>query len=92
MELVEELVEVDQGKKLDEITMAVFGEIANSVDDVLEVEVDFPSNHEDNFMPILDMKMQMAANNKVVYQFYKKPMTNKHTMMANSVGGLLGSF
>ena len=33
LELVEELVEVDQGKKLDEITMAVFGEIANSVDE-----------------------------------------------------------
>ena len=84
LELNEELVEVDQGKELDEITMTVFGEIANSVDDVLEVEVDFPSNHEDNFMPILDMKMQMAANNKIVYKFYKKPMTNKHTMMANS--------
>ena len=84
LELIEELVEVDMGRERDDVTMTLFGEIANSIDEFLEVEVDFPSNHEDKFMPILDMKMNMAADNKVVHKFYKKPMTNKYTMMANS--------
>ena len=30
------------------------------------------------------MKMAMDENNKVKYKFYKKPMANKYTMMANS--------
>ena len=60
------------------------GNIANAVDKDIEVEVDFPANHADKFMPILDMKMAMDNNNKVMYKFYKKPMANKYTMMANS--------
>ena len=82
--LVEEMIELDIGKEKDAITMEVFKDIANSVDDDIEVEADFPSNHEDGFMPILDMKMAMDNNNKVMYKFYKKPMANKYTMMANS--------
>ena len=81
--LVEEMIALDNGKEKDAITMEVFKDIANSVDDDIEVEADFPSNHEDGFMPILDMKMAMDNNNKVMYKFYKKPMANKYTMMAN---------
>ena len=29
--------------------------------------------------------MGMLDNNKVQYMFYRKPMANKYTMMANSV-------
>ena len=82
--LVEEMIELDNGKEKDATTMEVFKDIANSVDDDIEVEADFPTNHEDGFMPILDMKMAMDNNNKVMYKFYKKPMANKYTMMANS--------
>ena len=84
LEVIEELVEVDLERERDDVTMTLFGVIANSIDEFLEVEVDFPSKHEDKFMPILDMKMKMADDNKVVHKFYKKPMTNKYTMMANS--------
>ena len=50
----------------------------------MEVEVDFPSNYETKWMPILDMKMTMDTNNKVAYMFYRKPMCNKYTILSDS--------
>ena len=35
-------------------------------------------------MPILDMKMAINSKNEVVYCFYRKPQSNKFTMMARS--------
>ena len=84
LEVIEENVEEDMEKEKDETTMEVFRNIANSIDQNIEVEVDFPSKHEDKMMPILDMKMAIDTNNLVKYQFYKKPMANKYTMMARS--------
>ena len=84
LELIEEMIELDNEKEKDAITMEVFKDIANTVDEDIEVEADFPSNHVDKYMPILDMKMAMDDNNKVKHKFYKKPMANKYTMMANS--------
>ena len=84
LEIVEEKVEGDQGKEIDEITMKVFGEVANAVDQSIEVEVDYPSKNEDHMMPILDMKMSMNQQNEVVYMFYRKPQCNKFTMMERS--------
>ena len=84
LEIVEDKVETDQGKEVDEITMAVFGEIANTIDPNIEVEIDYPSRYEDLMMPILDMKMSMNRQNEVVYMFHKKPQSNKFTMMARS--------
>ena len=84
LEILEQKVETDQGKEVDEITMAVFGEIANTIDQNIEVEIDYPSKYEDQMMPILDMKMSMNRQNEVVYMFHKKPQSNKLTMMARS--------
>ena len=65
--------------------MKVFGDIANSIDPDIDVEIDFPSQHPSKMLAILDMQMGMLDNNKVQYMFYRKPMANKYTMMANSV-------
>ena len=84
LEIVEEKVEDDHGKEVDKITMEVFGEVANSVDPDIEVEIDYPSKNEGRMMPILDMKMSMNQQNEVVYMFYRKPQCNKFTMMERS--------
>ena len=84
LEIVEEKVEDDHGKEVDQITMEVFGEVANSVDPDIEVEIDYPSKNEGRMMPILDMKMSMNQQNEVVYMFYRKPQCNKFTMMERS--------
>ena len=83
LEVVEELVEEDRNKVKDEVTMKVFGDVANSIDPDIEVEIDFPSKHPSQMLAILDMEMGMLEN-KVQYKFYRKPMANKYTMMANS--------
>ena len=73
-----------RGKEIDEITMNVFGAIANSIEPNIEVEVDYPSKYEDKMMPILDMKMAINNENEVEYMFYRKPQSNKFTMLARS--------
>ena len=83
LEVVEELVEGDKNLEKDEMTMKVFGDVANSIDPDIEVEIDFPSKHPSKMLAILDMEMGMLEN-KVQYKFYRKPMANKYTMMANS--------
>ena len=49
----------DEEKEADEVTMRIFGEIANSIDPAIQVEIDFPSKKADKMMPILDMQMAM---------------------------------
>ena len=84
LEIAIEHVAIDEEKEVDEITMRVFGEIANTIDPSIEVEIDFPTKYEDKMMPILDMKMAMNSINEVVYCFHRKPQSNKYTMMARS--------
>ena len=67
----------------DRINFDPFGEIANAIDPDIEVEIDFPSKHPSKMLAILDMEMGMI-DNKVHYMFYRKPIANKYTMMANS--------
>ena len=37
-------------------TMEVIREIGSSIHPLMQLEVDYPSNHEDRKMPILDLK------------------------------------
>ena len=84
LEIVEDQIEEDREREVDEITMKIFGDIANSIDPAIQVEIDFPSKKPDKMMPILDMKMTMDNNNMVKYKFYRKPQSNKYTMMERS--------
>ena len=84
LEVVEDQIETDLEKEEDEITMKVFGEIANSVEPNIEVEIDYPSRYEDKMMPILDMKMTINEEEEVKYMFHRKPQSNRFTMMARS--------
>ena len=84
IEVIENQIAIDEEREVDEITMKVFGEIANSVDPSIDIEVDYPSKYPDKMMPILDMKMAINNQNLVVHCFYRKPQSNKFTMMARS--------
>ena len=42
------------------------------------------AKHDDKMMPILDMKMAINEEQEIVYMFYRKPQSNKFTMMARS--------
>ena len=84
LEVVEDQIESDEEKERDEITMILFGEIANSVEPSIKVEIDFPSKYDDKMMPILDMKMAINEEQEIEYMFYRKPQSNKFKMMARS--------
>ena len=51
--------------------------IANSVMEGIEVEIDLPSRHPDGKMPILDMKVHINNEGLVIYEHYEKPVTTK---------------
>ena len=76
LEVVQELVEDDMRREKDDLTMAVFGEIANAIDPNIEVEIDFPSKHPSKMLAILDMEMCMIKN-KVHYMFYRQELTGR---------------
>ena len=51
--------------------------IANDIDSTIKVTFDVPSNHQDNRVPILDVKVKMLQNGKIEHVFFKKPVANR---------------
>ena len=68
------------------ITIAVIKDIADSVDDMLEFTVDYPSNHKSGKMPVLDLEVGVNKNeqNKIEFEFYEKPSKNKKVILSDS--------
>ena len=64
-------------------TANVVRDAANSIFEFLNVKIDCPSLHEDGYMPILDIKAKIESG-KIVYMFYKKPLSNDRVILANS--------
>ena len=83
IEVVDEEIEGDRGVSNDLRTANVVKDAANSIFEFLKVKVDCPSLHEDGWMPILDLKAKMEFG-KVVYVFYKKPLSNDRVILASS--------
>ena len=47
------------------------------------MEIECPSSHQDNKVPILDLKVWIQGN-KVVYEHYRKPCASYALIMAKS--------
>ena len=86
-------LEYNENKKLedenvpdDERTMEVIKDIANSVDPMIKMTIDFPSKHEDKKVPMLDVKvwLEEKSNNNIFYQFYEKPTKNRFVISKTS--------
>ena len=59
-------------------TMNLIKKIANEVHPMIKFTVDAPSNHDDNKMPVLDLKVWLDnANQSINYIFYEKPTKSK---------------
>lgn len=76
-------VEEDKNIPSDIRTANIVKELANQIYEFIQVEIDCPSLHNDNCMPILDLEVRMK-NNNIVYNFYRKEMVNFNVLMANS--------
>ena len=59
-------------------------EIANSIEDGIEMELDTCENHEDHKLPILDMKVWIDSDGDAVYQHFEKPVSSKLVISSRS--------
>jgi hypothetical protein len=75
----QEQYEKDEGRKDDARTMEVMRDMSNSINPRIKLVEDFPSNHPDGKMPVLDLKVWMDENGRVAYKFFRKPMANVRT-------------
>jgi hypothetical protein len=73
-------------KSYEKITMEIIKEIAEGIDPMIKLTIDTPCNHEDNSIPILDLKVSInpKENNRIDYQFYEKPTKNGKVLMADA--------
>ena len=77
-----------QSQSDEENTMRILQEIANSIDNMIQFTVDHPSKHQDNKLPVLDLKVSVNTSNVVDYEFYEKPTKNPHVVLASSALGM----
>ena len=78
-----DLVEEDKAKPGDQRTAELVQKVANSIFKFIQVEVDYPSLHPDNMVPILDLKVGVV-DNKLTWTFYRKKMANFFVLMERS--------
>ncbi len=81
---------VEQDKMLedDERFFRLFRSLGDSIHPSIKLEVDFPNNHDDKKVPILDVKMwtEKVSDNKyrVMHEFYMKDVSSKSVVHARS--------
>ena len=94
--LDESVVEQERAVKADRRCMALVQKIGNSIHPSIQLEVDFPSKHDDDKLPILDLKVWVEMRrqqdrgeeesevNVVLHEFYSKDVASKCVINARS--------
>ena len=83
VEIIEEEIENDRSIPGDLRTARILKDVGNSICPFIKVTVDCGSNHEDGYLPVLDVKTKVV-NNKIEYRFYKKPQSSRKPIMVSS--------
>ena len=84
--------EIDNGKKEKEKEiMEKIKVIAHSIHESISVEVDYPSNHPNKRLPILDTEMWIeeidvngTPKHQILYSYYEKEMSSKYLIHKRS--------
>ena len=66
--LDESVVEQERAVKADKRCMTLVQKIGNSIHPSIELEVDFPSKHDDDKLPILDLKKSLGGDEATTKQ------------------------
>ena len=78
--LIEVEGEQDKDTELDKHTMEIIQKVANEIHPSIEMEIDFPSQHPDKKLPILDIKVWIkedeTGNRMIEYEYYMKPVAS----------------
>ena len=67
----------------DKSAMEAVQRVANTIHPSIRVTIDYPSNHVDGKLPVLDTK-QWIENGKLMHTYYSKPMSSKYVVMESS--------
>ena len=62
-------------------------DIGNDIHPSTQLEVEFPSNHEDGKMPILDLKIWIEKHEThamIMHEFYSKEVSSKNVINVKS--------
>ena len=79
-----EWMEEDEILEEDKRTALVMRDVANTVHPMIQMEIDFPSNHSDGKLPILDLKCWIGSDDQLWFQHYEKPMASRVVLPAMS--------
>ena len=50
--------------------------IGNKIHKSTQIEINYPSNHEDKKEPILDLKVWVDERNNILHKYYMKPVAS----------------
>ena len=64
--------------------MKILQSVANHVDSMISFTFDIPSNHQDQKMPVLDLKVYLNQDGIIFHEFYEKITKNKFVILADS--------
>ena len=78
-----ELVDDDSKIDDDQRTFAVLRSVADRIDKDIQWDEDVASLHSNKKLPCLDLELWMD-NNKILFNFYRKPMANKEVISQRS--------
>ena len=85
----------DSHRPKDEMCMELLKDVGNSIHSSVQIEVDYPSRHEDNLMPILDLKLWIDRKNVIMngkdctvnvilHEIYAKEVSSKMMLSSRS--------
>ena len=79
----EEVIEDDEQLPADLRTARLLRTIANTITPMIQMQEDVPTNHPSGKLPILDLEVWIH-NGKILYSFYKKPMSSRLVVQART--------
>ena len=92
IEIMEEMVENDREVPGDKRTFEVVREVGDSLEEMIRLTADVPSNYPGGRVPILDMEVWVERDesgmSKIRWGFYEKKMKSKYVMMKDSAVGM----
>ena len=91
--------ETNAGQQEDERTMKRLQEVGNSIHPSIQLTVDYPSNHENGRMPVLDteqwiekIEVKGVQRYQILHSHYSKEMASKFVIHRNSANPLRSKF
>ena len=87
MVIEDDKIEEDRTESGDRRTMREMVQMACSVCPILQFTEDCPGKHDDQKMPLLDLKVWVEKEEeeqKILFKYYRKPMASRLLMMARS--------